>query len=86
MKIAFFCEGNIKGKIPRNWENMRTDMAWICALDADRIPYMALDQIDLYYDLGIAIIPKNNPQFNINQLRNHCKKLAVMQEGPNWYW
>ncbi len=84
MNIAFFCEGNIKGKIPRNYPNMRTDLAWICALGADRIP---LDQIpNKKYDLGIVIIPKQNPQFKLETLKLYCKEIAVMQEGPNWYW
>ena len=29
MKIAFFTEGQYKGKIFRNNANMRTDLAWI---------------------------------------------------------
>ncbi len=84
MKIAFFCEGNIVGKIERNHPNMRTDLAWICSLNADR--YM-LDQLPKEkYDLGIIIIPKQNPHFDLNRLKNYCDKIAVMQEGPNWYW
>ena len=38
MKIAFFTEGGYTGKVPRNSPNMRTDMAWICALNAVHIP------------------------------------------------
>tara|TARA_Y100001972_G_scaffold91795_1_gene112385 strand:+ start:3350 stop:4255 length:906 start_codon:yes stop_codon:yes gene_type:complete len=84
MTIAFFCEGNIRGKIPRDYPDMRTDLAWICALGADRIP---LNQIpNKKYDLGIVIIPKQNPQFKLKNLKPYCEKIAVMQEGPNWYW
>jgi hypothetical protein len=32
MKIAFFTEGGYQGKIFRDNPNMRTDLAWICAL------------------------------------------------------
>ena len=39
MKIAFFTEGQAFGKVPRDYNNMRTDMAWICASNATRIPY-----------------------------------------------
>ena len=38
MKIAFFAEGEAFGKVPRNYPNMRTDMAWMCASNAARIP------------------------------------------------
>ena len=63
---------------------MRTDLAWICALNAD---HWNLKQTpNQNYDLGIVIIPKKNPQFDIDHLKKFCTKLAVMQEGPNWYW
>ena len=35
MKIAFFTEMGFTGKIPRTHENMRTEFAWMVALDAD---------------------------------------------------
>ena len=34
MNIAFFSESNFDGKIPRDFENMRTEYAWYVALDA----------------------------------------------------
>ena len=71
MEIAFFCEGNIEGKITREYEDMRTDMAWMCTLNADRIPYFKTDQITKQYDLGICIIPKRldlNPQMNFDKI------------------
>jgi hypothetical protein len=85
VKIAFFTEMGFTGKVPRTHNNMRTEFAWMCALDAD---HWNLNQTPNYnnYDLGIAIIPKKNPQFELNTLRKYCKKVAVMQEGPNWYW
>lgn len=84
MKITFFTEGKWGGKIPRNHPNMRTDLAWICALDAD---HWSIDSTPTQkYDLGIVIIPKNNPKFDINRLKQFCTQIAVMQEGPNWYW
>ena len=84
MKIAFFREIHRKGKIFRNDPNMRTDLAWICALEADNYPINSIP--DQQYDLGIIIIPKNNPQFNLNKFKQYCNKIAIMQEGPNWYW
>ena len=84
MSIAFFTEGGYQGKVPRDNQNMRTDLAWICALNAD---HWNINQIPSQkYDIGIIIIPKNNPQFDVNKLKQYCDKIAVMQEGPNWYW
>jgi hypothetical protein len=84
MEITFFTEGGYNGKIPRNHPNMRTDLAWVCALGAD---HWNINQTpNKHYDLGITIIPKKNPQFDINRLKQFCSKIAVMQEGPNWYW
>tara|TARA_A100001201_G_scaffold114803_1_gene98419 strand:+ start:15 stop:914 length:900 start_codon:yes stop_codon:yes gene_type:complete len=84
MKIAFFTEGGYQGKVPRNHPNMRTELAWMCTLNADH--YNINQPPKQQYDLGIVIIPKNNPQFDLNNLKQYCSKIAVMQEGPNWYW
>jgi hypothetical protein len=84
MKIAFFTEMKFQGKIPRNHPNMRVEFAWMCALEADH--YNINSPLLEKYDLGIVIIPKKNPDFNIDDLKLNCKKVAVMQEGPNWYW
>ena len=59
MKIGVFSEGGYQGKVPRDHPNMRTDLAWWCALDAthhciNNLPSMK----DCMYDLGIIIIPK----------------------------
>ena len=86
MEVAFFTEGNIEGKIPRDYYNMRTDLAWICALNADRVPFYKTPYINKRYDLGIVIIPKKEPVFDISEFKQYCDKIAVMQEGPNWYW
>ena len=72
MKIAFFTEGQWQGKVARDNPNMRTEMAWMCALDADHFnihegmstKYMGR------YDLGIIIIPKKNPQFDLENIIN----------------
>ena len=83
-KIAFFTEAGFKGKIDRNYNNMRTEYAWYVALNSDH--YNINQQPDQHYDLGIVIIPKQNPQFDLNKIKQYCNKVAVMQEGPNWYW
>jgi hypothetical protein len=94
MKIAFFTEGGYAGKHDRNNTNARTDIAWMLALDATHynLFHPQYDPNKRHeYDLGIIILPKKN----INRLmmvdifgslRFCCKKIAVMQEGPNWYW
>ena len=84
MEIAFFTEGQWQGRVPRNHPNMRTEMAWMCALKADH--YNINDIPTKQYDLGIVIIPKNNPEFNSIRLKQYCKQLASMQEGPHWYF
>ena len=84
MNIAFFTEMNFTGKIPRDHTNMRTEFAWMCALEADH--WNINDMPDKSYDLGIVIIPKNNPMFELSKCRTYCNKVAVMQEGPNWLW
>ena len=84
MKIAFFTEMGFTGKIPRTHSNMRTEFAWMCALDADHwnIHVPPTSQ----YDLGIIILPKQHAPFDITRFRSYCNQIAVMQEGPNWYW
>ena len=84
MKIAFFTEATFKGKINRNFNNMRTEYAWYVALNSDH--YNLNKQPNQHYDLGIVIIPKQNPSFDLSKIKQYCDKVAVMQEGPNLYW
>jgi hypothetical protein len=92
MKIAFFSESNFEGKIPRNFENMRTEYAWYVALDSTHHSIGNLPAVaDKVYDLGIVIIPKNNIEElmlfpMIEQMKRVCKKIGFMQEGPYWYF
>jgi len=84
MKVAFFSETGNNQKYPRDFPNARTECAWAIALDA---PMCALDVLpDEHFDLGIVIIPKNNPKVNLDFIRKCCDKVAVMQEGPHWYF
>ena len=59
-------------------------MAWACALNAPMCHLQNLPQEE--FDLGIVIIPKTNPVVDINHYRQICKNVAVMQEGPHWYF
>ena len=84
MKIAFFTEMEFMGKIPGTHENMRTEFAWMHALNADHYNINSIPPKQ--YDLGVIIIPKKNPNFNLQNLKATCNKVAVMQEGPHWYF
>ncbi len=92
MRIAFFTESGYTGQVPISTGNMRTDQAWICALEADHYPVTNLPQDT--YDIGIVIIPKEKNRehlANVNyplieSIRKVCNKVAVMQEGTHWDW
>lgn len=93
MKIAWFTEGGWSGKIPRNFEGMRNDSAWMCVLDATHYPIDSIHMIsyETKFDLGIVTIPKKNIDILskyplIENLRKCCDKIAYMQEGPHWYF
>tara|TARA_Y100000004_G_scaffold24636_1_gene24815 strand:- start:341 stop:1369 length:1029 start_codon:yes stop_codon:yes gene_type:complete len=88
--VAFFSESNFDGITPRNEGHMRTDLAWMCALNAQHHPFRDASKLsENTYDVGIIIIPKQIQQFNIeifNDIKKACKKVACMQEGPIWYF
>lgn len=94
MNIAFFSEGGYSGKIPRNNPNMRTDQAWMCALNATHHCVFQLNDISSNYDIGVIIIPKeknrehlaNNNYPLVQQVKNICNKVLVMQESTHWDW
>jgi len=90
MEVAWFTEGGWNGKVPRNFEGMRNDSAWMCVLDATHYP---INQIptNKKFNLGIVTIPKKNIDVLskyplIENLRKCCDKIAYMQEGPHWYF
>ena len=85
MTVAFFTEMNFEGKIPRTHKNMRTEFAWMVALNATH--YNLKSTPSENYDLGIVVNSKNNPEWvNVEGLKSKCEKVAVMQEGPFWYF
>ena len=84
MKVAFFSETGNNQRYPRDFPNSRTEVRWCLALDA---PMCALEVLpEEHFDLGIVIIPKNNPKVSLDFIRKCCDKVAVMQEGPHWYF
>jgi hypothetical protein len=91
-EIAFFSESNFDGKIPRDFDNMRTEYAWYVGLDAAHHYVGHLPSMKNHmYGLGIIIIPKTKidelMQVDlISQMKRVCKKIGFMQEGPCWYF
>ena len=87
MRIAFFSEvGQHEPwqRYTRHFANARTEIAWCIALDA---PMCSLTDIPTEdFDLGIVIIPQSNPNVNLDPIREICGEVAVMQEGPHWYF
>ena len=84
MKVAFFSEIGENKRYERDHANARTDVAWCIALDA---PMCSLNVLpNEKFDLGIVIIPKKNPNVNLDFIRKCCDKVAVMQEGPHWFF
>jgi hypothetical protein len=57
MKIAFLTEMGFEGKIPNNHTNMRTEFAWMNALDAIHIPIGNFNNIS-DFDHVFVIFPK----------------------------
>ena len=84
MKVVFFSESGIVGKVPRDFPNARNDIAWSVMMNADWCPYGKTPTE--HYDLGVVTIPKTKPDLNVNSFRQYCDKVVVMQEGPHWYF
>lgn len=57
MKIAFITELLLDGKVPNNYSNMRTEFAWMQALNADHINIERFNELK-NYDHVFIIFPK----------------------------
>lgn len=93
MNTCFITQNGHIGKLPRNFENCRTEFAWQIALNADHLPIQLITSEspkEKHFDLGIIILPKKLELFDLSKLLEKskiwCKKLCVMQEGPAWYY
>jgi len=94
MRVGFFSEAGYEGKVPRDYDNMRTDVAWVCALGATHHPIPKLRSLsDNLYDVGVMILPKNRkpllewfPNPVLDEYRRVCKKVTIMQESYYNYW
>lgn len=85
MRIAFLTEMGFEGKIPNTHTNMRTEFAWMCALDADH--FMIYDPNSLAkvsnYDAVFIIFPKGIVSLNavgskLSNDRNPISRLLEM--------
>jgi hypothetical protein len=63
MKIAFLTEMNFEGKIPKNHPNMRTEFAWMFALDANH-HWIKNWKVISGYDVVFIIFPKGGVFLN----------------------
>jgi hypothetical protein len=63
MKIAFITEMGFEGKVPGNHSNMRTEFAWMHALDADHLGFYSLDKVK-DYDHVFIIFPKGQINYS----------------------
>lgn len=57
MKIAFLTEMGFSGKIPKHHPNMRTEFAWMCALEATHFPLSKYNELT-GFDVVFIIFPK----------------------------
>ena len=46
-KVIFFSESNIKGKVPRDFENARTEFGWSIMLDAEWCPLNDIPELGM---------------------------------------
>ena len=83
MKIAFITEMNFKGKIPGSHENMRTEFAWMNALDANHYPIVEYSLVN-NYDHVFVIFPKGI--FNLNavgaKISNNYNPITELLSQP----
>ena len=87
MKVCYVTEMGYMGKYPRDWQMMRTEQAWPCALQADCFPYNYIPTEK--YDLALVVIPKTKvtdwmANNTFDKMRTYADKIAIMQEGPQW--
>lgn len=62
-KICFITENSFNGKVARTHANMRVEMAWMCALQADHFNITQYNQVS-GYDYVMVIFPKGGVYLN----------------------
>ena len=92
MKIAFFTEGGYSGKIPRNHPNIRTELAWMCTLEANH--YNVHNESDKKYYEGLTskkckILPSLMIEDGIDSYvlthENDRKNIIIGGNFCSWY-
>jgi hypothetical protein len=68
MKIAFLTETQYLGKWPENFSNVRTEVAWQIALNADHFPVETFEQVS-DYDWVMLILPKGGVSLSAEGIR-----------------
>jgi len=92
MNIAFLTDMNFTGKIPANFENMRTEFAWMHALDATHYPLSKWSELPTDLNIVVVILPKTlshiPSDFSIEKVKLQYPgtKIGIHQEGPSWYY
>ena len=76
MKITFFTEMSFEGKISRGHDKMRTEFAWMVALNSDHnsignLPNLSDKQYDLVY--GYTPLEVNTPEQKVQDFVSNIK-------------
>lgn len=92
MEILWLSESGFDGKVPRDFNQMRTEFAWFAASDGVHKNIGDILNIKEQYDVAIIILPKNESILQqistysgfdlIGSMRKVAKKIGYMQEGP----
>ena len=77
MKIAFLTEMSFEGKISENHSNMRTEFAWMYALDADHYNIRNYNSIT-GYDVIIILFPQGNVMVDCHGVEIASRKYNVL--------
>jgi len=83
MKVAFLTEMGFKGKISANHPNMRTEFAWMHALQADHFNVTEYPTV-AGYDWVMLILPKGGVSLNSEGLRlnDNPNRFAALYAQP----
>lgn len=78
-KIVFLTEMGFKGKIPEDHPNMRTEFAWMHALDADHHPISEWNYVK-GYDCVFIIWPKGKVSLNSEGIELPDSRVKVLDK------
>lgn len=83
MRVCFLTEMGFAGKIPANHPNMRTEFAWMHALDADHFNIEAYPFVK-GYDWVMLILPKGGVSLNSEGIRldDKLNRYAELYKSP----